>query len=103
MPGRALNHLPREVLEWENEDARTCCATAECFGLCYLMDVFGAVGTMTAIEEGANRRSLHLFVFYELCWPCMRVATCCCGMSHEEARGIPRLIPPLARNTFDLK
>jgi hypothetical protein len=100
--GKALNYVPREVLHWNAADDRTsCCAAAECFGLCYLVDVCGAVPTMMAFEDGINQQSLPLFAFYEACWPCMRLLSCCFRVSHATARQVPRAFPLLAENTFD--
>ncbi len=100
VPGRALTYLPREVLHWEDEDARACCGAAQCLGLCYMVDVLGTVQTMQHFEVGRNRRSLPLFAFYEACWPCMWLSSCCLGVGR--ARGLPRTyVPWLKENTFD--
>ncbi len=99
-----LTYVPRVVLHLENEDARTCCAVAQCFGLCYLCDLWFTIPTMREFEEGLNRRSLPLFAFYELCWPCMWISICCCGMSPSHARELPwEYVPGLKDLTFDVE
>jgi hypothetical protein len=102
MAGKTLTYVPREVLHLENEDTRACCAVAQCFGLCYLCDLIFTVPTMQEFEEGLNKRSLPLFAFYELCWPCMWFSSCCCAMTPSRARDLPRqYIPWLKNNSFD--
>ena len=102
MAGKTLTYIPRNVLHMENEDDRTCCAVVQCFGLCYLCDLCCTIPTMVRFEEGLNKRSLPLFAFYELCWPCMWFSSCCCGMSDDSVRELPRQnIPGLQVYTFD--
>ena len=79
-----------------NHDARTCCGALTCFGLCYLTDLCCAIPTMRRIEEGIDQYSLPLFPFYECCWPCMRLFSCCYG--EEGARQMRENVwPPLER------
>ncbi len=101
VPGSALNHVPREVLEWENEDARVCCGALQCLGLCYVCDVLGTVGTMQVFEEGLNKRSLPLFAVYEPCWPCVWLSHCCLGAEKESVRRTLRRVPFVQMNSFD--
>ena len=102
IPGHVLTYVPDEVLQWEDKEARACCAAVECFGLCYLCDTQCAIPTMGYFEDGLNKRSLPLFAFYEVCWPCMWIAKYCFGMSRERARELPReYISHLKVNTFD--
>lgn len=82
-----LNHLPN-ILEIGDEDERACCAACECFSCVYLMDIFCTVPTMRAIEKNREERySLLNLPFYEVCWPCMCVASNC-GVSKETLQGI---------------
>jgi hypothetical protein len=99
VPGSALNHVPREVLEWENEDARVCCGALQCLGLCYECDVLGTVGTMHVFEENLNRRSLPLFAVP--CWPCVWLSYCCFGARRDSVRHTLRRVPLVETYSFD--
>ncbi len=102
MAVKTLTYIPRDVLHMENEDDRTCCAVVQCFGLCYLCDLWFTIPTMDVFEEDLNKRSLPLFAFYELCWPCMWFTYCCCDKTHSSVRELPRrYVPGLKENTFD--
>lgn len=73
-----------------DEDTRATIAGAECLACCYTVDLCCTVPFMWEVEEGDNRRNLSLFIFYELCWPCMRVARAVGLMNDAEIRAVPR-------------
>ena len=87
--GHALNALPRQ-LRIEDEDARTCCAVAECFACCYAVDVGCTLPFMAQVEEGDDRYNVRLFAFYEACWPCLWCARAFGWTNNEQIRTLPR-------------
>ena len=90
--GHLLTALPRQ-LGIEDEDSRACASAAECFACCYAVDLCCAVPFQGEVEQGHNRFNLMLFVFYEACWPCMRIARACGCLDDEGIRKLARRRP----------
>ena len=81
--------LPNQ-LGIEDEDTRATVAGAECLACCYSIDLCCTVPFMHSVEEGDNKYNLSLFIFYELCWPCMGAARAVGLMTDENIRAVPR-------------
>ena len=81
--------LPNQ-LGIEDEDTRAIVAGAECLACCYSIDLCCTVPFMRSVEEGENKHNLSLFIFYELCWPCLMAARAVGLLDDAGVRAVPR-------------
>ena len=99
--GRALTALPRQ-LGIEDEDARACASAVECFACCYAIDLGCTVPFMRDVEaDPRGRDSLSLFAFYEVCWPCLRLARACGLVDDARIRTLARQTDPLRTGYYE--
>ena len=87
--GHAMGVIPNAYAM--DEDQTACCVATECYACAWILDVFGTLPTLWAIEPPENHDKLSVFSKYELTWPCRM---CLFPFSNEARRAEYRCCTP---------